>query len=278
MNRAIWSSRLAAMRDTVRRDPAVWSLVLVMAVIYLALAGRYDAFRNELYFIVCGRHPAFGYVDLPPLVPLIAAATQLAGNSTWLLRVPAIVVALALIPLTAALCRLLGGGRTAAWIAALAVAVAPMLIGVQATLSTSAFEPLTDPVRLSNRARNDPGRPHGGVMGRCGGRPVARSQVRYRYLVDWARHRDARKRRPARHFLARVMVRRSHWRTHRGSKSYLASAQWMAILEAIHFAATHRNLTGAPLRFVGGQFGHESIAGAAVDRWSGSTIRRCAIA
>jgi 4-amino-4-deoxy-L-arabinose transferase-like glycosyltransferase len=142
MNRATWSSRLAAMRDAIRRDPAVWSLVLVIAVIYLTLAGRYDAFRNELYFIVCGRHPAFGYVDLPPLVPLIAAATQMAGNSTWLLRVPAIVAALALIPITAAFCRLLGGGRTAAWIAALAVAIAPMLIGIQATLSTSAFEPL----------------------------------------------------------------------------------------------------------------------------------------
>ena len=114
MNRATWSNLLAATRDAIRRDPAVWSLVLVMALIYLTLAGRYDAFRNELYFIVCGRHPAFGYVDLPPLVPLIAAATQLAGNSTWLLRLPAIVAALALIPLTAAFCRMLGGGRTAA--------------------------------------------------------------------------------------------------------------------------------------------------------------------
>src|SRR5580704_1707054 len=114
MSTVFWSNHLVLMRDAIRRDPVVWSLVLIAAVIYLPLAGRYDAFRNELYFIVCGRHPAFGYVDLPPLVPLIAAATQLAGDRTWLLRLPAIAAALTLIPLTAAFSRLLGGGRTAA--------------------------------------------------------------------------------------------------------------------------------------------------------------------
>jgi hypothetical protein len=36
-------------------------------VLHLIVAGRYDIFRNELYFIVCGRHPDFGYVDQPPL-------------------------------------------------------------------------------------------------------------------------------------------------------------------------------------------------------------------
>jgi len=36
-------------------------------------AGRYDIFRNELYFIVCGFASDFGFVDQPPLVPLLAA-------------------------------------------------------------------------------------------------------------------------------------------------------------------------------------------------------------
>ena len=69
--------------------------IAVMATVYLSVAGRYDTFRNELYFIVCGRHPDFGYADLPPLVPLIAAGTQLFGDHTWLLRVPAIAAAVA---------------------------------------------------------------------------------------------------------------------------------------------------------------------------------------
>src|SRR5215468_11588059 len=78
---------------------AVWKIALVTAALHLVLAGRYDVFRNELYFIICGRHPAFGYVDQPPLVPLLAALTQVFENSTWLLRLPAVLAAVALIPL-----------------------------------------------------------------------------------------------------------------------------------------------------------------------------------
>jgi hypothetical protein len=60
---------------------AAWGVAAVVAIAHLVAAGRYGFFVNELYFIVCGRHPAFGYVDQPPLVPLIAAATQFAGTS-----------------------------------------------------------------------------------------------------------------------------------------------------------------------------------------------------
>src|ERR1700735_523412 len=90
-----------SLREFFSRDPMVWLTVVIFAAITLSLAARYDIFRNELYFIACGRHPAFGYADLPPLVPLIAAATQLFGTNVWLLRIPSLLAALALIPLTA---------------------------------------------------------------------------------------------------------------------------------------------------------------------------------
>ena len=124
------------------QDPAVWALAAFTLAVQLAYAGRYDIFRNELYYIVCGRHPAFGYADQPPLVPLIAAATQVFGIHAWLLRVPAALAGAALVPLTASLTRMLGGGGQSAIMAAIAAAIAPALIAMAQILTTSTFEPL----------------------------------------------------------------------------------------------------------------------------------------
>jgi hypothetical protein len=110
--------------------------------LHLAFANRYDVFRDELYFIVCGRHPAFGYVDQPPVVPLLAAAMYGLGHQTWLLRLPAALAASALVLVTCAFVRLLGGGRGATVMAGAATAFAPMFLGITATLNTSSFEPM----------------------------------------------------------------------------------------------------------------------------------------
>ena len=136
------TSLLAAMRTAIEEDPIVWSFAALLGLVCMAVAGRYDTFRNELYFIVCGRHPAFGYVDLPPLVAMLAAATQLFGDHTWTLRLPAIAATVALIPLTAAFARTLGGDRRSAWMAGLAIGLSPVLVGFSTTLSTSTFEPI----------------------------------------------------------------------------------------------------------------------------------------
>ncbi len=114
----------------------------VVAIVHLVSAGRYDIFANELYFIVCGRHPAFGYVDQPPLLPLLAAVTQLGGTNAWLLRLPAVLAAVALVPLTVAFAQLLGGSTRAAWLAAVSAAASAMITAMTAALSTSTFEPV----------------------------------------------------------------------------------------------------------------------------------------
>jgi hypothetical protein len=121
---------------------AAWVVAAVVAAVHLAVAGQYDAFRNELYFIICGRHPAFGYVDQPPFVPLLAALTQLGGIHIWLLRLPAVIAAVALVPLTVAFAKLLGASTRGAWLAAVAAASAPLVTAMTATLTTSTFEPL----------------------------------------------------------------------------------------------------------------------------------------
>jgi hypothetical protein len=126
----------------VQRDPYVLGITLLTALVHLMVAGRYDIFRNELYFIVCGRHPAFGYVDQPPLVPLLAALTQIFGVHVWLLRLPAVLAATALVPVTADFARRLGGNTASAILAAASAALAPALIGITTTTTTATFEPI----------------------------------------------------------------------------------------------------------------------------------------
>ena len=124
------------------RDRIALLLAAATGLLHLAVAGRYDVFRDELYFIVCGRHPAFGYADQPPLVPLLAAGSYALGAQTWLLRLGAVLAAAALVWLTVRFARLLGGGDGAAWSSGIAAAVAPMFLGLTATLNTTTFEPL----------------------------------------------------------------------------------------------------------------------------------------
>jgi hypothetical protein len=130
-------------KEEMTRQPAVWLITLAIAIVHALTAGRYDAQRNELYFLACGWHPDFGYVDQPPLVPLIAAATQVFGVNIWMLRLPATVAAVGLVLLCAGFARLLGGGARASAFAAIAAGIAPGLAGLTSHLTTSTFEPIT---------------------------------------------------------------------------------------------------------------------------------------
>src|SRR5258708_27512654 len=85
-------------------------------VIHAVANQHYDFFRDELYFIVCGRHPAWGYVDQPPLVPLIAGfADWAAPGSLLALRALPALMSVATIGATVLLVRRLGGKGFARW-------------------------------------------------------------------------------------------------------------------------------------------------------------------
>ena len=59
---------------------------------------HYGISRDELYFIICGQSPDWGYVDQPPLAPLLAAGSQIFGASLFNLRaIPALLSALSVV-------------------------------------------------------------------------------------------------------------------------------------------------------------------------------------
>ncbi len=98
------------------RTPIAWLPVgsaLVAAVTLLAaFSGRYGYHRDELYFRML--RPAWGYVDQPPLTPLVGKASiALFGDSLWAIRIPATACVAVAILLTALATRELGGGRAA---------------------------------------------------------------------------------------------------------------------------------------------------------------------
>jgi 4-amino-4-deoxy-L-arabinose transferase-like glycosyltransferase len=127
----------------VKRLSPAWWITGFTLLLHLSVANRYDFFRDEMYFIVCGRHPAFGYVDQPPLVPLIAAATQLFGHSLFALRAVAALAAAASVYVTCRFVVLCGGGRFAQALAGIAVALSPIYLGIESIFTTSTFEPLS---------------------------------------------------------------------------------------------------------------------------------------
>jgi len=117
-------------------------LGLLTLALHLWINGSYGYFRDELYYIVCGRHPALGYTDQPPLIPLIAWASDAAFHSLRGLRlVPALACA-ATVALTAHAARMLGGGLYARWLAGIAVLGGGALEFSGVTLSTDCLQPL----------------------------------------------------------------------------------------------------------------------------------------
>ena len=123
-------------------DRAPWRGIALIAVVAfaaeMAVSARYGYVRDELYFLAAGQHLAFGYVDQPPLTPLLARLAAAAGGNTLVaLRVlPALGLA-ALVVATAAMSRMLGAGRTGQLLAALAAATCGEYLGAMHELTTT---------------------------------------------------------------------------------------------------------------------------------------------
>ena len=117
-----------------------WLLAGITFVFHAIGNPHYGFFRDELYFIMCGRHPAWGYVDQPPLTPLLAAGTQVFGHSLFLLRLIPAICATATVYIACLFVTELGGGTFAQILTAICVTLAPVLASFGMKQSTDMLQ------------------------------------------------------------------------------------------------------------------------------------------
>ncbi|MGI8613973.1 MAG: glycosyltransferase family 39 protein [Nocardioidaceae bacterium] len=127
-----------------RADPA-WrplaALAAAVTALLVAVSGGYGYHRDELYFLACGRHLAWGYPDQPPLVPLLARVMSTVWpDSLVALRLPSALATGAVLVLTGLLARELGADAAGQLLAAGCLAVSALLLAVGHLLSTATID------------------------------------------------------------------------------------------------------------------------------------------
>ncbi|MEB3365833.1 glycosyltransferase family 39 protein [Saccharopolyspora mangrovi] len=130
-----------------QHDLATWPVLAIAGALTAvhAIAGAFgDYWVDEVYMLAAGRfHLDWGYVDQPPLAPLIAAAMDLiAPDSMFALRLPAALATGGAVVLIALLARELGADRRAQTIAAFAGATGLWTNLIGHWVAPYTFEPL----------------------------------------------------------------------------------------------------------------------------------------
>ncbi|WP_419804225.1 ArnT family glycosyltransferase [Terriglobus sp.] len=120
---------------------AVVKLLLQFALTLWTEHLGYSYFRDEFYYIACGHHLAWGYVDHGPIVALQARLGEiLFGDSVFGIRVLSAFAGALTVFLGGILCWSLGGRRPAQALTCIGLIVTPQYIGVDGFLSMNSFE------------------------------------------------------------------------------------------------------------------------------------------
>ena len=99
---------------------------LVVLVVHLATNGNLGFHTDELYYIDCGRHLELGYVDFPPIVPMLARLeTDLLGATPWALRLLPTLLGAFMVVLSGLYVRRLGGSLRLQGLSSLIAVTAP---------------------------------------------------------------------------------------------------------------------------------------------------------
>jgi 4-amino-4-deoxy-L-arabinose transferase-like glycosyltransferase len=122
---------------------AVTVIATVKLLLHLFTDRNYGYFVDELYYLSCARHLAWGYVDQPPLIAFVTwLVSALLGDSLSTIRLLPAVSGAVRILLTGLITRELGGRRFAQGLAALCVLLAPGFLALDHFLTMNTFEPL----------------------------------------------------------------------------------------------------------------------------------------
>jgi hypothetical protein len=126
-----------------RGNIVLGGIAAISVAVQLFCINQYGYFRDELYYLACGEHLDWGYVDQPPLIAVIAwIARHLFGDSLLAIRILPVLAGAALIVLTGLLARRLGGSVGAQAVAAICTLVAPIYLAGAHLLTMNVFEPL----------------------------------------------------------------------------------------------------------------------------------------
>ncbi len=138
------SSLRAGITTLYRRADLAPAVLIIAGISFLAhvlVGNNYGYFRDELYVLAMSQHPAFGYVDVPPLVPWITLLPRLlTGNALWAIHVISALVCAGTIILTGLMARLLGGTGWVQGLAALGSATALVLLAGGSTYTYDVFD------------------------------------------------------------------------------------------------------------------------------------------
>jgi hypothetical protein len=122
---------------------ATAKLLLTFALTLYTTHLGYGYFRDEFYYIVCGHHLAWGFVDHGPIVALQARLGEiLFGDSVFAIRVLSAIAGAVMVFLGGLIAWALGGRRPAQYLAMLGLICCPQYIGVDGFLSMNSFEPV----------------------------------------------------------------------------------------------------------------------------------------
>src|SRR5947209_4291346 len=113
----------------------------IVVALHLATNATYGFHTDELYYLDCARHLAFGYVDFPPLVPMLARLeTSLLGVTPWTLRLLPTLCGGLLVALAGLYVRRLGGSLRLQALGLLVAIASPFFLGANWVFQTVTFD------------------------------------------------------------------------------------------------------------------------------------------